>query len=242
MQNQDSQTLRALLRIREMLIKGEFRPGERIREVPLSERLGVSRTPLRLVLDRLAHEGLIEARPRGGFAARAFTVEDVMDAIEVRGVLEGTAARLAAERLQNNGELCVMREINESTDGLIRESHEVDRLADYIELNTRFHAEVLRLAKSPMLKRSVERALALPFASPNAFISPDADWTERRGVLMLAKLQHESIAEAISDREGTRAEALTREHARMGRQGFERALREQRTDQIPGGWLLRRIS
>ena len=88
-----------------MLLRGDFQPGERLSELPLVARLGVSRTPIRLALDRLAHEGLLEASPTGGFVVRAFTIEDVWDAIETRGVLEGAAARLAAERLEHDSEL-----------------------------------------------------------------------------------------------------------------------------------------
>ena len=65
-QRLESQTLRALLQMRELLLRGEFRPGERLREIPLAARLKVSRTPLRLVLDRLEQEGLLSARPTGG--------------------------------------------------------------------------------------------------------------------------------------------------------------------------------
>src|SRR5215472_10924352 len=92
-----SQTGRALLMLRELLLKGEFRPGERLSELQLVPRLGVSRTPIRSALDRLAHEGLLEETPSGRFLVREFTLADVWDAIELRGVLEGTAARLAAE-------------------------------------------------------------------------------------------------------------------------------------------------
>ena len=95
----ESQTLRALLRMRELLLRGEFRPGERIREIPLAARLHVSRTPLRLVLHRLEEEGLVAARPTGGFVASEFSMRDIYDGIEIRGVLEGCAAKLAAERV-----------------------------------------------------------------------------------------------------------------------------------------------
>src|SRR5580692_2770225 len=57
----DSQTGRTLLNLRGMLLRGDFQPGERLSELPLVARLGVSRTPIRLALDRLAHEGLLEA-------------------------------------------------------------------------------------------------------------------------------------------------------------------------------------
>ncbi len=105
----ESQTLRALLQMRELLVRGEFRPGERIREIPLAARLHVSRTPLRLVLGRLEEEGLVVKRPTGGFVASEFSVRDIHDGIEIRGVLEGMAAKLAAERVVKPEELAEIR-------------------------------------------------------------------------------------------------------------------------------------
>src|SRR5437667_11882505 len=104
-----SQTARALILVREMLLRGEVARGERISELPLVARLGMSRTPIRLALERLAHIGLLEAAATGGFLVREFTLAEVRDAIEVRGVLAGTAARLAAERLVESGELARLR-------------------------------------------------------------------------------------------------------------------------------------
>ena len=91
-----SQSMRALLRLRELLLAGEFEAGSRMSELPLVERLGVSRTPLRLALATLEHEGLLELAPGGGYAVRSFTRKDIDHAIELRGVLEGTAARFAS--------------------------------------------------------------------------------------------------------------------------------------------------
>src|SRR5262245_37391405 len=93
----DSQTARAFIVIRERLLRGDFARGERISELPLVARLSMSRTPIRLALERLAHIGLLDAGATGGFTVREFTLVEVLDAIELRGVLEGTAARLAAE-------------------------------------------------------------------------------------------------------------------------------------------------
>src|ERR1700688_4087771 len=104
-----SQTARATLLLREMVIDGHFRPGERIKEIPLVSKLGVSRIPLRLALERLSHEGLIEVRPTRGFVVQQFSTTDIYDAIELRGSLEGTAARLAAERLRDGGDLGPLR-------------------------------------------------------------------------------------------------------------------------------------
>ena len=106
----NSQITRTVLRLREMILSGEFSPGERVSEAPLTGRLGASRTPIRLALERLAHEGLLDPYPTGGFIVRKFTLEDIWDGIEIRGVLEGAAARLAAERLSSDRELNALRQ------------------------------------------------------------------------------------------------------------------------------------
>ena len=89
---------RALLRLREMILSGEFAPGERMSELALVERLGVSRTPVRLALAALEHEGLVRGLSSRGLRRERVHQADISDAIELRGVLEGTAARFAAER------------------------------------------------------------------------------------------------------------------------------------------------
>jgi GntR family transcriptional regulator of vanillate catabolism len=88
----DSHIERTVMRLRELVLTGEFGPGKRISEAPLTVRLGVSRTPIRLALERLAHEGLLEPYPTGGFIVRKFTLNDIWDVIEIRGMLEGGAA------------------------------------------------------------------------------------------------------------------------------------------------------
>src|SRR3954451_18656985 len=93
-----SQAVKAQLRLREMILAGELPGGARIAELALVERLGVSRTPIRAALMRMEQEGLLEALPNGGLAVRTFSERDVSDAIELRGTMEGLAARMAAER------------------------------------------------------------------------------------------------------------------------------------------------
>jgi len=236
----ESQTLRALFRMREMIVRGDFQPGERIREIPLAERLGVSRTPLRLVLDRLENEGLLEARPTVGFVVREFTMQEIIDTIELRGVLEGTAARFAAERLESEEELAGMRESIQQTEALLREPRGgVETLGDYAMLNARFHADLIDLARSAMLRRSLEGVLTLPFASPNAFVAAEPESDEWREALVMSLWQHRAIVDAIANREGARAEAVTREHSRMARRSVSLAFERRRFEEIPGGSLLR---
>src|SRR4051812_29761299 len=115
-----SQTLRAALTLRELILEGELRPGERVAEIPLSERIGVSRTPLRLALARLEHEGLLNSLSSGGFVVRRFTRGEIADAIELRGVLEGTAARFAAERLRDGAEVEALAACADAMEGLVR--------------------------------------------------------------------------------------------------------------------------
>src|SRR5580658_2674130 len=134
-----SQTGRTLLNVREMLLRGDFQPGERISELPMVARLGVSRTPIRLALDRLANEGLLETSPSGGFVVRSFSLADIWDAIEMRGVLEGTAARLAAERLGNERELTEMRQCFDEMNAYLGPVSSIDSFARYLDLNDAFH-------------------------------------------------------------------------------------------------------
>ncbi|MDP3168345.1 MAG: GntR family transcriptional regulator, partial [Hydrogenophaga sp.] len=94
----ESAQVRALLRLRELILSGELAGGTRIAELAIVERIGVSRTPIRAALMRLEQEGLLEALPNGGYAVKAFSERDIADAIELRGTLEGLLVRLAAER------------------------------------------------------------------------------------------------------------------------------------------------
>src|SRR6478672_10553781 len=114
----ESQLARTILRLREMLLAGEFDPGDRISEHPLASRIGVSRTPIRLALERLAHEGLLEPYPTGGFIVRKFTLQDIWDGIEVRALFEGGAARLAAERLVSERDVDGLRKIQRDMDAM----------------------------------------------------------------------------------------------------------------------------
>jgi GntR family transcriptional regulator of vanillate catabolism len=238
----ESQTFRALLEMRELILRGEFRPGERLREVPLATRLNVSRTPLRLVLDRLAQEGLLKARPTGGFVANEFGVEDIRDAIEIRGVLEGAAAHRAAERFKTADECTRLRAVVVALDALVRQTSAIDSMeffARYIDLNGQFHAMVLELAKSAMLSRSMEHVLTLPFASPNAFFLTETETVEGRETILVSQAHHRAIASAIIDGEAARAETLAREHSRLARTNLEMALKQHNLTRIPGASLVK---
>jgi len=227
-----------VLTLREALLRGDFRPGERISEVPLATRLGVSRTPLRLALQCLANEGLLRTLPGRGFAATEFTLEDIWDAIEIRGVLEGTAARLAAERLSGPADLKKLSAYCRAMEELA--PMHLENFVRYLELNQAFHRELWNLAKSPQLIRAIESVLALPFAAPGALVFGDAESQYSDRAAHIALEHHRSILEAIEAREGARAESLAREHSRVARRNLARAL-EDRTllSRAPGAALIK---
>lgn len=235
----DSQIERAVLRLRELILKGEFEAGERVSEAPLTSRLGVSRTPLRLALERLAHEGLLEPYPTGGFIVRKFTLDDVWDGIEVRGLLEGAAARMAAERLEKESELAPLHVSQTEMDALGEPTSET--FPAYLAMNDRFHAEVLRLAKSEALKHGLDRLLSTPLTSRRALVSLQQKFPEATEMFIVGRDQHLRIIEAIARRQGSRAESIAREHAQITRRALELALSHgQALSALPGGLLLQR--
>lgn len=230
--------MRALLRLRELILSGEFKPGERMSELPLVERLGVSRTPLRLALAELEHEGLLRALTRGGYAVREFTQADIADAVELRGVLEGTAARFAAERGASRRELRALRAINEGIEPLLQRA-DYESFEQYMDLNERFHRKMLEIARSPLLERALEGILSLPFGGFNAMVLTEAELPESRRILVIAHRHHEGLIEALEARHGARAESLAREHARIALTNLEIVLHHREVlARLPGASLI----
>jgi GntR family transcriptional regulator, vanillate catabolism transcriptional regulator len=234
-----TQTDRVVVMLREMVLSGQFRPGERLAELTLAPLLHASRTPVRMGLERLAHQGLLEPLPKGGFRVREFTVSEVWDAIEVRGVLEGTAARLAAERLQSRDELQELSRSCHALEEIL--PMDMERFILYVDENVKFHREMLHLAKCVTLTHTLELVSSLPFAEPGALIfgdqEPSREAVERSAAVALE--HHRAIIEAIGNREGTRAENLAREHARIARRRLDLALANRDLlGQMRGGSLI----
>ena len=236
-----SQTAKATLGVRELVLDGELAPGDRVPEVALAERLGVSRTPLRIALATLAHEGLLEPLRGGGFVVRSFTRADITDAIELRGVLEGTAARLAAERLRSPDELAPLAEATAQLDAVL-EVLSAESLVRYVELNDAYHAGLVALARSPTLERAVANVVVLPFASPGALVPSQAVLPRSREILVVAQHHHRVLIEAIRGGQGARAEEIGREHARLAQINLDLVLDDRiALERLQGAPLLRRV-
>jgi GntR family transcriptional regulator of vanillate catabolism len=237
-----SQTVKAQLALRELILSGELQPGDRISELSMVDRLGISRTPIRMALVRLQEEGFLDAIPTGGFSIKAFFERDIYDAIELRGTLEGFAARMAAERGVCGPVLSEMKERLREMDELVaRPSLTVDDFSGYVGLNGRFHTLLVEAADSPTLTRQIERALNLPFASPSGFVRVQAMLPEAHTILTIAQDHHRCVVRAIEGREGARAESIMREHARLAHRNLQLALNNQGIrDLVPGAVLIRR--
>ena len=235
-----SQTTKATLGLRELIFAGELAPEARVPEIGLAERLGVSRTPLRLALATLAHEGLLRPLPGGGFVVCSFSLEDVADAIELRGVLEAAAARFAAERLESESELDDLAAITEQLDTVVGSRTPV--LERYVELNDEYHRALVALAKSDTIARAIANAVALPFASPGALLASQATLTREHEILLVAQHQHRMLLEAVRAGHGARAEDIAREHARLAKLNLELVLEsEPALERLLGAPLLRRV-
>lgn len=235
-----SLTVRALLELRDLILNGELAPGARISEQWIVDRIGASRTPVRTALVRLAEEGFLEPIPSGGFAVKSFTERDIFDAIEVRGAMEGLGARFAAERVLPPRDLDRLEAATADIDHLLADDELTqDHFARYAELNTRFHEALRDLSGSPTIARQIDRANAYPFASSSALVLAQSQLPEARTVLTVGQDQHRCILEAVASGQGARAEALTREHARLAARNLRYALRDRRTvELIPGATLI----
>jgi GntR family transcriptional regulator of vanillate catabolism len=233
-----TQITRALLTLREMILSGAFAPGERMAELGLVERVGVSRTPLRLALAELEHEGLLRGLDGGGYVVREFSHADIKDAIELRGVLEGTAARYAAERGAAARDLRGLHSTNDEIHELVHRA-DYESFERYVDLNECFHSRILKIAHSPLLERALDGIVSLPFAGASAFVLAEAELPESREILVVAHRHHAALIESIERRQGARAESLAREHARIALTNLEIFLSHREVlDRLPGGALI----
>jgi GntR family transcriptional regulator of vanillate catabolism len=224
-----------------MILTGELSAASRVTELDLASRVGVSRTPLRFAMEQLAHEGLLRRRPAGGFVVRQFTVRELQDAIALRGALEATAARFAAERVTAPADRDELLALVESMDVVLGSpTPSMTAFEQYLDANDRFHRRLVTLAGNSFLGGLMAQVTALPFASPSAFVQAQATSPEAVRVFTIAQEHHRGIVEAILLREGARAESLAREHARLALRFLDRVIQDRdRFVRLPGAALVR---
>lgn len=188
--------------IREAIRRGIIPPGERLVEVELAEALSMSRTPVHEALRRLEAERLIEHAPRGGLIVPTMTLDDLIEIFDIRELLEGLAARRAAERM-SQAQIDVMGETVERMEQAF-EANDITRVS---ELSGQYH----RVLRSGARYSRLPQLLALLFDSQRSILAHEFGSPER---VAIALAEHRAIYEAIAARDPELAEQLAREHSR----------------------------
>lgn len=184
--------------MREAIIGGVLRPGERLMEIQLAEEMGVSRTPVREAIRKLELEGFVVMIPRKGAYVAGVSHKDVADVFEIRAALEGLAAGLAAERITEE-------EVEQMERILLYNSGEEPSLEKIVESDTDFHALVYKASRNERLiqilgnlREQIQRFRATSLAVP--------------GRIKDAIEEHRAIVEALANHDIEKAQELASTH------------------------------
>jgi DNA-binding GntR family transcriptional regulator len=143
--------------VRQAIYEGKFVPGERLREADLAAEIGVSRTPVREALLILQTEGVVEAVPNRGSAVRAYTVEEMLDFMEIRGMLQSYAAGRAAPRITEK-QVAGLRACCDRLEELVDSTE----ARPVVEATLRFHDIIIEAAGSRMLAEMIRSSSGMP--------------------------------------------------------------------------------
>nr|WP_297456595.1 GntR family transcriptional regulator [uncultured Halomonas sp.] len=186
--------------LRRKIVRGQLAPGERLIEPELCEALGLSRTPLREALTRLASEGLVVLRRNRNAMVTLFDARELEHLFEVEAGIESFAIALAAERMTNT-ELKRVEALQERMEKL-QGSGDLDA---YFELNQRVHAMIVAGAKNPVLEETHRRLIGRLERARYAALGKSGRWRE-------SAHEHREILEALKAHDGQRARELILAH------------------------------
>ncbi|WP_439610876.1 GntR family transcriptional regulator [Reyranella sp.] len=210
-------------RLRALIIEGELAPGAKLNERELSERLGVSRTPLREAFRMLAADGLLIQLPNRGAQVVALSREDVRGAFEVMGALEGLAGELAVERV-TDADVADLRTLQEQMEA----AHAAHDLPAYYRINRAIHDRLNAIAGNAILGQTYRtlnaRLHALRFRSN---LNP-AKWA-------LAVSEHRSMIAALAARDGAALRGLLVGHLRAKQQAVLDSMDNRDDKNLQGG-------
>jgi DNA-binding GntR family transcriptional regulator len=184
----------------ERIVSGELAPGARLRQEALADELGVSRTPLREALVRLASEGLVEFTPNRGATVARQDFGDMQQAWRARLVIEPGASRLAAERRDSEA-------IERMRESVRRQRLDAGDVTGSFALNRDFHLTLVRASGNVHLAQLADRLWLTRIGVPIF-----AGQVHGRAQILTWADEHEAIAEAVAAGQLARAERLTRDH------------------------------
>ncbi|MQA85544.1 MAG: FCD domain-containing protein [Streptosporangiales bacterium] len=194
---------RVYRRLSEMIIQGEIKPGEPLREARLAEVLGTSRVPVREALQRLEEDGWVDRRRRYGARLKVPSRADIDEVFDLRRLLEVEAVRLAVRRAS-------LEDVDRLR-AIAREGRAATRRGDQnqvIEANARFHSAIAELSRNRLLAQTL------------AGLDRRVRWLY--GFVRLARMvEHDEILAALEDRDARRAAAAVRDHVEQTRRLFQ---------------------
>lgn len=208
---------RVIVELRQAILSGQLKPGERLVEDRLADELGVSRNPVREAIRALASEGLIEVTARRGAAVATMTEHEARETIEVRALLEGQNARLAARRRDKETVKRIEAVLNKGTAAVATK-----RFDQLFDLNQQFHHELAVAGQNTVLGDLLQRLrerTAMLFA-PMDPTRQARNWDEHAGILR-----------AIIDGDERTAATLAAEH--VMRAGADFLVGLNTDDEIP---------
>lgn len=196
----------AAQKLRETILSGELRPGEKIHQDQVAEMLGVSRTPLRTALSMLAQTGLVVYESNKGFRVREHSLSHIRHAFVVRAELEALACKLAAENMTEERAETMHNLVIEGDRLLASETLLPEHHASYRLMNVAFHANIVEYSGNLWLREMIDQIYNVPLISDRVII-----W-KSRDIFIRTHDDHHRIARALASRDGSRASAIMREH------------------------------
>lgn len=214
-----TRSLSVMDELREAILNGDYEAGRRLNEVHISQALDVSRTPVRSALQALAGEGLLDYAPNRGFTVRAFQLNEIVDAYDIRATLEGVAARFAAQRgLKVHEKSMIERSLEDGDKLLQRGSFISGDLSAYRIVNGNFHDAILSAARNRMLGEMIRICHRVPVSSSRNIVAFEYHDVRRRHD------DHHRIYDAVIARDPLQAEMLMRTHVSSIRVSLLRSL------------------
>lgn len=192
------------------LIKGERRAGERLTDTELASQMGLSRTPVRQALHRLAQEELIRLDVRRGFSVKELTARDVNEIYDVRGVLEPLALRLSAPRLSHDQIQSELRRLYEAREAL-RSTPNQRAVVLHLEADLKFHNLLIQMSGNGRLIRM----LSALRSQQTLFQYRDTSYPQRNEA---ASVEHERILLALAEGDTEQAADQLAQHIENAKQ------------------------
>jgi DNA-binding GntR family transcriptional regulator len=206
--------------IKNAIIGGDFEPGKRLIEEKLAEDMKTSRTPVREAIQKLEKEGLIYRLPRGGFAVKGVTEEEVDEVFGLRGILEGYAGFLATERMEEE-ELKSLEDIIVLEEECLRNMN----ADEFIRLDSEFHDVLYKAAKNNRLYN---------------LLNDLRDYMYRYRVIIqryqrkpqLAVQDHREMLSSMRNKNARQVEKLVRKHMTRGKEIIKKKIRQGQEPRI----------